>query len=114
MKKIILLFLLMLVSCGSGDKLQFNLPGNAAITLNSICINAQPGEILSYYLLSSPVNQYKKPISTEDNIQRFYPDTCVVSSLEKDGSYTLIYILNQKKYRLEFKVNHQGNIIKTQ
>lgn len=113
MKKIILLFLLFLVSCGSGDKLKFKLPGNAFIDLNSICIKAQPHEMLSYYLLSSSVNQYKKPILTEDNIQRFYPDTCVVNRFEKGEKYTLIYVLNQEKYRIAFKVDNQGNIIKT-
>ncbi|GLR11090.1 hypothetical protein COO59_15095 [Mixta theicola] len=112
MKKIMLLFLLILASCGSGDKLQFNLPGDANITLNSICINAKSGEILSYYLLSSSVNQYKKPLSMEDDIQKFYPNMCVFSRFEKNESYTLIYILDQKKYRVEFRVDHEGNIIK--
>ncbi|MGD8165093.1 putative T6SS immunity periplasmic lipoprotein [Pantoea sp. FN0307] len=110
MRNFILLALFFLTSCGSGDRLQFRNPGNASITLNSVCINAQPGKVLSYYLLSSSVNHYKKPIATEDNIKKSYPDTCISTSLQSDAKYTLIYILDNDKYRLEFSVDRQGKI----
>lgn len=112
MSKYILYILFCFISGCTGDTLIFRHQGDARIDVNSICVNSSPGDILEFYLLSSSFDNYRKPIVMEEHISRKYPDTCIISEIKNPADYDLMYVLNDKKYRLNFTVDQDGKIYK--
>lgn len=112
MKKIITLFTLVTALSGCvGDRLEFRNKGTVYLEGNRlICIKSTPGDILTYYLLSSSENNYAPPLAVEVDIKRAYPDTCINSiTLKENVDYDLTYILNDIKYRAEFTLDKSSS-----
>ena len=107
----IIVFFLFLSGC-TGDTLDFRHQGNARIEKDSICITSSPNDVLRFYLLTSSLDNYQKPLAMEDNIARKYPDTCINADVVQPADYDLMYKLNEKKYRLSFTVGHDGFVHK--
>ncbi|WP_146001014.1 putative T6SS immunity periplasmic lipoprotein [Chimaeribacter californicus] len=106
-----LIFILSLSSC-VGDRLEFRNKGTVYLEGNRlICIKSTPGDILTYYLLSSSENNYAPPLAVAVDIKRAYPDTCINSvTLKENVAYDLNYILNDIKYKAEFSVDKSSTI----
>ena len=114
MKRFAYLFLMFILLAGcEGDRLVFRDKGDAIINKGSICIKSSANDILRYYNLSSSVNSYEKPLIAESDIEKKFPNTCIKVDLKTGEDYTLLYELNSKGYRLEFRVNKDWHIIRT-
>lgn len=77
------LVMFIITGCGPGDRLVFRHPGEVRIVDQHLCICSSPGDHLSYYSLSYSADQYQNPLAYEDNIDRKFPDTCIVADLKK-------------------------------
>ncbi|GAA0512185.1 hypothetical protein GCM10009414_22250 [Tatumella terrea] len=77
------LVMFIITGCGPGDRLVFRHPGEVRIVDQHLCIRSSPGDHLSYYSLSYSADQYQNPLAYEDNIDREFPDTCIVADLKK-------------------------------
>ncbi|WP_435946536.1 putative T6SS immunity periplasmic lipoprotein [Dryocola sp. BD586] len=108
----LLLLFIQLSGC-EGDRLTFRNGGDADVGNNLICIKSTAGDTLSYYNLSSSFNDYREPLVAESNIVKKFPDTCMKVRLRSGENYTLLYELNEKKYRFEFRIDEGGNVINT-
>lgn len=114
MTRFICSFLIFIVLPGcEGDRLVFREKGDAIVSKNSICIKASSSDILNYYNLSSSVNGYSKPLIAESAIAKKFPDTCITADLKPSEDYTLLYEINSKKYRFEFRINKYWYVINT-
>ena len=111
MKTNIWLLCFLLAGC-VGDRLEFRNKGDAVVDNDSICIISKPGDVLTYYLLTSSTDNYQKPVAVSTNIQKRHPATCIKYDVKFPAKYSLIYILNNKKYRFEFITETPEKIIK--
>ncbi|MFZ4833183.1 putative T6SS immunity periplasmic lipoprotein [Rouxiella sp. Mn2063] len=108
MKKIIIavFFTLFLSACGS-DRLAFSNRGEVYLLGNDLlCIKSKPGDVISFYSLSSSENKYYPALVSEFEINNKYPDTCIRVSLKKDVSYELIYTMNKVDYSAVFNLEN--------
>ena len=103
----------LLVAGCVGERLTFHNEGHAKVDENRICIKSHPGDILEYYLLNSSENNYEKPLSGGEDIEKKYPDTCIPLKLKGSTNYELMYILNKEKYRFEFKTDAYKKVTET-
>lgn len=108
-RSILLILCVLLTGC-VGDRLDFRNKGDAFIDKNSICVKAKPGDVLTYYLLSSSINNYEKPLEVGTDVSKKYPDICIFTALENNTDYDLIYVLSGEKYRVEFSIDGKGVI----
>ena len=104
------LVMFIITGCGPGDRLVFRHPGEVRIVDQHLCIRSSPGDHLSYYSLSYSADQYQNSLAYEDNIDRKFPDTCIVADLKKTADYNLLYIINGIKYRVDFSINEKGDL----
>lgn len=110
----ILVAIIMLTGCpGAGDRLVFDKKGDAIINAGSICIKRFPGDQLDYYMLSSSENNYHEPLARNVDGESQNLNGCLPLKLKKNTHYELIYILNQKHYRVEFNTDDHLNIEET-
>lgn len=112
MKIAMIILCLILVGCGSGDRLAFSEPRSASINENLLCINAKNGDVISFYSLSSSIDNYSNTImhSGDQEKSRIYPNLCFDIQLKRGFNYSLLYVLNEKKYRLEFNIDLNGTV----
>jgi hypothetical protein len=108
-RSVFLILCVLLTGC-VGDRLDFRNKGDVFIDKNSICVKAKSGDVLTYYLLSSSINNYEKPLEVGTDVSKKYPDTCIFTALEKNTAYDLIYVLNGDKYRVEFFIDGKGKV----
>ncbi|WP_034947470.1 putative T6SS immunity periplasmic lipoprotein [Erwinia oleae] len=107
MKKFFLLFtsVFFLSGCWFQDSLVFKNPGYVYVYDRFVCIKSSSGDSLNYFMISSPENRHMKPVRFGDNLNRKYPDTCILVVLTPGVEYTMLYILNGVKYRVVFDSN---------
>ena len=110
MKAFFIMVISFLLNACTGDTLTFRHQGDALIKGDSICLTSSPGDVLSFYLLSSSLDNYRKPISMQEDISIKSPDTCIKSDVRKPANYDLMYIMDDTKYRVNFTVNGDGSI----
>jgi len=91
-----MVFCCVFLSGCTGDTLSFRHQGDARIKNNGICIKTSPDNILEFYLLSSSLDNYQKPLVLGDGIAKKHPDTCIKADLKKAADYDLMYMLNGK------------------
>lgn len=105
-------FLVFLLTGCTGDTLVFRNQGDARIDKNGICIKSSSGDVLSYYSVSSTLDNYKEPIAISEASKKF-PDTCIKVEIKESADYDFVYILNDENYRLNFTVDKDGVVHKS-
>jgi len=48
--------------------------------------------------------------SGDQEKSRIYPNLCFDIELKRGFNYSLLYVLNEKKYRLEFNIDLNGTV----
>lgn len=114
----ITLAIFLLSACQSdADKIAFSEDGTAFIQNDSLCIGGgNESSVLSYYYLEQIKSEANIPLlnSGDRPLKISYPDNCFGVVLELGGKYSILYIMNDIKYRYNFTVNTDGTITKIQ
>lgn len=105
--------ILLLTACpGEGDRLAYSNWRPVFIYQNSVCFSINKNNILSSYSL-----EYIKDrksillLNSREDVHISYPETCFNINLKPGYRYGTLYILDKIKYRYEFIIDNNGNII---
>jgi hypothetical protein len=104
-----------LTGCPSGNQALYNHWGWVAVDDERVCYSIDRNKRLSSYYLES--NEGNKPniilSSGYPPVALSYPDTCFNIKLKSGYQYEALYILDGIRYRYDFFIDNNWNVIQT-
>nr|WP_159465855.1 putative T6SS immunity periplasmic lipoprotein [Scandinavium goeteborgense] len=80
---------------------------------NTICFTVDKSDVLSRYNVSSMQGDTYKTLAVAERVALSYPDTCIKVSLSPGYVYASSYSLNGEKYRYNFFIDNNGQVLST-